>query len=104
MQLIIDIGNTRIKFALFKEQTFLVKGVGDVNDLKAFCKGKAIEKAIISSVSKSELVEEFLIKNKIYFIHLSHKTKLPIIDAVYDILYEGKDPKKTFKKLTEQLD
>ncbi|WP_166959465.1 NAD(P)H-dependent glycerol-3-phosphate dehydrogenase [Yeosuana marina] len=32
------------------------------------------------------------------------KTKLPIIDAVYDILYEGKDPKKTFKKLTEKLD
>ncbi|NCO62314.1 MAG: glycerol-3-phosphate dehydrogenase [Flavobacteriales bacterium] len=32
------------------------------------------------------------------------KTKLPIIDAVYEILYEGKDPKKTFKKLTEKLD
>ena len=33
-----------------------------------------------------------------------NKTKLPIIDAVYDILYEGKDPKKTFKLLTEMLD
>ncbi|MDU8884795.1 NAD(P)H-dependent glycerol-3-phosphate dehydrogenase [Yeosuana sp. MJ-SS3] len=32
------------------------------------------------------------------------KTRLPIINAVYDILYEGKDAKKTFKKLTEQLD
>ncbi|MGZ0015510.1 NAD(P)H-dependent glycerol-3-phosphate dehydrogenase [Yeosuana sp. AK3] len=32
------------------------------------------------------------------------KTKLPIIDAVYEILYEGKDPKKTFKRLTEKLD
>ena len=32
------------------------------------------------------------------------KTKLPIINAVYDILYEGKDPKKTFKKLTDKLD
>ncbi|MDW5289096.1 NAD(P)H-dependent glycerol-3-phosphate dehydrogenase [Formosa sp. PL04] len=32
------------------------------------------------------------------------KTKLPIIDAVYEILYEGKDPKKTFTKLTEKLD
>ena len=31
------------------------------------------------------------------------KTKLPIINAVYDILYEGKDPKSTFKKLTEKL-
>jgi len=32
------------------------------------------------------------------------RTKLPIIDAVYEILYEGKDPKKTFKALTELLD
>ena len=32
------------------------------------------------------------------------KTKLPIINAVYEILYEGKNPKKVFKKLTEKLD
>ena len=32
------------------------------------------------------------------------KTKLPIIDAVYSILYENKNPKKVFKKLTERLD
>lgn len=32
------------------------------------------------------------------------KTKLPIIEAVYGILYEGKDAKKEFKKLTDKLD
>ncbi|KJD36657.1 glycerol-3-phosphate dehydrogenase [Tamlana sedimentorum] len=32
------------------------------------------------------------------------KTQLPIINAVYDILYENKNPKKVFKKLTEKLD
>ena len=32
------------------------------------------------------------------------KAKTPIIDAVYSILYEGKDPKKVLKKLTEKLD
>ena len=32
------------------------------------------------------------------------KTRLPIINAVYGILYEGKDAKKVFKKLTEKLD
>ncbi|MBD0823178.1 MULTISPECIES: NAD(P)H-dependent glycerol-3-phosphate dehydrogenase [Aestuariibaculum] len=32
------------------------------------------------------------------------KTKLPIINAVYEVLYENKDPKKVFKKLTEKLD
>ncbi|OEK09522.1 glycerol-3-phosphate dehydrogenase [Flavivirga aquatica] len=32
------------------------------------------------------------------------KTQLPIINAVYDILYENKNPKKVFKKLTDKLD
>ena len=32
------------------------------------------------------------------------KTKLPIINAVYEILYLNKNPKTVFKKLTEQLD
>ncbi len=31
------------------------------------------------------------------------KTRLPIINAVYAVLYEGKEPKKVFKKLTEKL-
>ena len=35
---------------------------------------------------------------------LDKKSKTPIINAVYDILYGGKDPKKIFKKLTEKLD
>jgi len=34
----------------------------------------------------------------------SKKTRLPIINAVYAVLYEGKDPKKVFKKLTDKLD
>src|SRR5690606_4632230 len=32
------------------------------------------------------------------------KTRLPIIKAVYAILYEGKDPKITFRKLADKLD
>ncbi|TDU43323.1 glycerol-3-phosphate dehydrogenase (NAD(P)+) [Gelidibacter sediminis] len=32
------------------------------------------------------------------------KDKLPIINAIYEILYEGKDPKRTFEKLTDKLD
>lgn len=31
------------------------------------------------------------------------KAKTPIINSVYQILYEGKSPKKVFKKLTEKL-
>jgi glycerol-3-phosphate dehydrogenase (NAD(P)+) len=32
------------------------------------------------------------------------KTRLPIIEAVHAVLYEGKDAKKTFAKLTDKLD
>jgi len=32
------------------------------------------------------------------------KTRLPIIKAVYEILYENKNPKKVFEKLTDKLD
>ncbi|WP_394974564.1 NAD(P)H-dependent glycerol-3-phosphate dehydrogenase [uncultured Croceitalea sp.] len=32
------------------------------------------------------------------------KSRTPIINAVYDILYENEDAKKTFKKLTDKLD
>lgn len=32
------------------------------------------------------------------------KTHMPIISAVYEVLYENKNPKKVFKKLTEKLD
>jgi len=32
------------------------------------------------------------------------KTRLPIINAVYGILYEGKNPKNVFKNLTDKLD
>ncbi|SFU68904.1 glycerol-3-phosphate dehydrogenase (NAD(P)+) [Pustulibacterium marinum] len=35
---------------------------------------------------------------------LKRKSKTPIINAVYEVLYEGKDARKTFKKLTEKLD
>ncbi|MBO3115423.1 glycerol-3-phosphate dehydrogenase [Winogradskyella sp. DF17] len=34
----------------------------------------------------------------------NRKSRLPIIEAVYDILYLNKDPKKVFNKLTEKLD
>ncbi|WP_298779358.1 NAD(P)H-dependent glycerol-3-phosphate dehydrogenase [uncultured Polaribacter sp.] len=33
-----------------------------------------------------------------------NKAKTPIIDAVFNVLYNHKDPKKEFKKLTDKLD
>ena len=35
---------------------------------------------------------------------LDKKSRTPIIDAVYEVLYKGKNAKKTFKTLTDKLD
>ena len=61
---------------------------------------------------KSAMMEMNMVAEGYYATKSAHqlneknkkKTRLPIINAVYDILYEGKDAKKTFKKLTERLD
>ena len=37
-------------------------------------------------------------------LNQKHAAKVPIIDAVYEILYQGKSAKKIFEKLTEKLD
>ncbi|WP_406685183.1 glycerol-3-phosphate dehydrogenase [Seonamhaeicola sp. MEBiC1930] len=37
------------------------------------------------------------------YVRNNKRTRIPIINAVYAILYEGKNPKKVFKKLTEKL-
>ncbi|AXT51901.1 NAD(P)H-dependent glycerol-3-phosphate dehydrogenase [Aquimarina sp. BL5] len=39
-----------------------------------------------------------------YELDATSSTRTPIIDAVHDILYENKNPKKIFKKLTDKLD
>jgi len=37
-------------------------------------------------------------------LNQKYQAKTPIIDAVHEILYEGKEAKKVFKKLTDKLD
>jgi type III pantothenate kinase len=78
LNLIIDIGNTKIKFALFRGQTLLVSGSGDSAGFEEFLKGKKIANTIISSVSKSEEIEAVLIENGLKFIHLSNETAIPV--------------------------
>ena len=61
---------------------------------------------------KSAMMEMNMVAEGYYATKSAHllmekiekKSKTPIITAVYQILYEHKDPKKTFKKLTEKLD
>lgn len=61
---------------------------------------------------KSAMMEMNMVAEGYYATKSAHllmekiekKSKTPIINAVYSILYEQKDAKKTFKKLTEKLD
>ncbi len=50
------------------------------------------------------IAEGYYASKSAYELTLKVGAKTPIINAVYDILYNGKDPKKTFRKLTEKLD
>ena len=61
---------------------------------------------------KSAMMEMNMVAEGYYAAKSAHllnqknkkKTRLPIINAVYEILYEGKNAKTVFQKLTEKLD
>ncbi|QHI37691.1 Glycerol-3-phosphate dehydrogenase [NAD(P)+] [Kordia antarctica] len=52
------------------------------------------------------VAEGYYATNSAYLLNQTNdkKTNMPIVDAVYAILYENKDPKKVFEKLTDKLD
>ena len=52
----------------------------------------------------SMVAEGYYAVKSAYKLNQEYGAKTPIIDAVYGILYEGKDARKVFKKLTEKLD
>jgi glycerol-3-phosphate dehydrogenase (NAD(P)+) len=52
----------------------------------------------------SMVAEGYYAAKSAYDLNREYKAKTPIIDAVYEILYEGKSAKKVFQKLTEKLD
>lgn len=51
----------------------------------------------------SMVAEGYYAVKSAYKLNQEYGAKTPIIDAVYGILYEGKDARKVFKKLTEKL-
>ncbi len=50
------------------------------------------------------VAEGYYATNSAYKLNQQNGTKTPIIDAVYSILYDNKNPKKVFTKLAEELD
>ena len=96
MKLVIDIGNTKTKYALFEgDNLVLVKSVEDnilINDLTNVSGIGQITSAIISSVKDENLqVEEFLKQRNIKTIVLTHKTPLPFINKYATPETLGKD-------------
>lgn len=63
-------------------------------------KGYTVKSAI---QSMSMVAEGYYATRGIYAICKEKKLKLPIINAIYDILYEEKNAEKQFAKLTEKL-
>ncbi|UII81799.1 NAD(P)H-dependent glycerol-3-phosphate dehydrogenase [Flagellimonas sp. CMM7] len=60
-----------------------------------------------SAMMEMNMVAEGYYATKSAFLlneKLQKKSKAPIINAVYQILYQEKNPKKVFRKLTEKLD
>jgi glycerol-3-phosphate dehydrogenase (NAD(P)+) len=64
-------------------------------------KGYTVKSAIMEM---SMVAEGYYAANSAYNLNKEYGAKTPIIDAVYSILYEGKDAKQVFKKLTDKLD
>lgn len=50
------------------------------------------------------VAEGYYAAESAYKINENLGAKTPIINAVYEVLYKGKDAKKTFRELTEKLD
>ena len=82
MNLIVDVGNTYVKFAVFENGILIYKLSFELNEFKKRYKKlkkdyPEIKKAIISSVGRLSKKEIDLIESDLPIIELSSKTKLP---------------------------
>ena len=64
-------------------------------------KGYTVKSAMMEM---SMIAEGYYAAKSAFLINEKNKANTPIINAVYEVLYENKNPKLVFKKLTDQLD
>ncbi len=64
-------------------------------------KGYTVKSAMMEM---SMIAEGYYATKSAYKLNQGYGAKTPIIDAVYEVLYEGKNAKSVFKKLTDKLD
>lgn len=96
LNLVIDIGNTRTKIALFNQHDLMFNVPIEhltVNHLKMLKDEYVqLDKAILSSVKKvDDEVLQFLHEQFRYFIELDHQTKLPLVNLYETPETLGKD-------------
>ncbi|WP_242202236.1 type III pantothenate kinase [Aestuariivivens insulae] len=82
MNLIIDVGNSFVKLAVFSQDELLLKEVVEqrlfMDIINAITKKyPAIENAIVSSVSKLDEGYKEILKQRFVLLEVNHKTKLP---------------------------
>lgn len=81
MNLVIDIGNTRAKIALFHENEYVEKAILDYLTLDAlsdYTKGHNIEGVIMSVTGRDTEGVEKTLREKYFFIQLNQQTPIPI--------------------------
>lgn len=64
-------------------------------------KGYTVKSAIMEM---SMIAEGYYATKSAYLLNTTKKSRSPIINSVYNILYQNKNPKKVFKKLTDLID
>jgi glycerol-3-phosphate dehydrogenase (NAD(P)+) len=64
-------------------------------------KGYTVKSAMLEM---SMVAEGYYASKSAYELNLKNGAKTPIIDMIYNILYEGKDPKKQFEILVDIMD
>ena len=64
-------------------------------------KGYTVKSAMMEM---SMVAEGYYAAKCAFIINEKNKARTPILDTIYRILYEGKDPKSEFKELTNLLD
>ncbi len=57
-----------------------------------------------AQMEMSMVAEGYYATKSAWELNQTYGAKTPIIDAVYSVLYDGKDAKKVFEKLTDKLD
>ncbi len=83
----------------------LVTGYSDFSRNRAF--GSMIGKGYTVKAAQMEMrmiAEGYYATQSARLINQKYRTRVPIIDAVFSILYEGKNPEMVFKKLIKKLD